>query len=94
VVIDSWEDCREDIWLEAGGIKQVVLKQLASTIGFRVNLQWQDAMRPVRQLCQPILQRNGQLTNVTSVADCRFVLGSLRIGMARWWWLLGVARCG
>ena len=46
---------RSDI--AAGGIKQVVLKQLASTIGFRVNLQWQDAMRPVRQPCQPILQR-------------------------------------
>jgi hypothetical protein len=67
---------------------------LASAIGFRVDLQRQLTMWPIRQLSQSVLKRTRQLTNVTSVADCRFVLGGLRIGMAWWWWLLGVAPCG
>jgi hypothetical protein len=56
--IDSWEDSRENGSLKAGDIKQVVLEQLASIVEFRVNLRWQDAMRPVRQLYQPILQHS------------------------------------
>jgi hypothetical protein len=56
--IDSWEDSRENCSLKAGDIKQVVLEQLASIVEFRVNLQWQDAMRPARQLYQPILQHS------------------------------------
>jgi hypothetical protein len=58
VVIDSGEELREDVRLETGGIKEVVLEELACAIGFRIDLQRQLAVRPVRQLRQPILKGN------------------------------------
>src|SRR6266851_17351 len=59
VVIYPRKYCREDVWFKTGSIEEIVLKELARRIGFCKHLQWHDAVWPIRQLSEPILQRHG-----------------------------------
>jgi hypothetical protein len=88
MVVDPRHDRGEHVRLKAGGIEQVILKQLAGLVGFGKHLQRQVGMWSIGQLNQPILKRPGQMDDIPAPGNRSPVGRGIRIGMAWWRWLL------
>src|SRR5262249_48430336 len=89
-IVDAGEPGREDVRLEAGGIEQIVLKQLARFARLGVGLERQDAVRAPSDPRELVLQRSREVSDIARGEDGSRVVREKWIRVARRRWLLRI----
>src|SRR6478609_2387898 len=67
VIVDTRNDCRENVWLKAACVEQVVLEELTRFVRLRKCPHRVIGMWPPRLQAEPLPQRRGQVSDIPAV---------------------------